>query len=119
MGVLKIYEPAMCCPTGICGPSVDSELLRISTVLEKIKKKGIIVHRYNLTNNPEVFIEHEVINRIINTDGVEALPVVIYDGTIVKKKEYPSNEALAALVNVPLKYLEKKDEVKLKGIQLK
>ena len=34
MKTMKIYEPAMCCTTGLCGVGVDSELLRVSTVLE-------------------------------------------------------------------------------------
>lgn len=45
MKKLSIYEPAMCCETGLCGVSVDSELLRISTVLNTLKNKGIIIER--------------------------------------------------------------------------
>ena len=41
MKKMNIYEPAMCCPTGVCGVGVDPELLRISTVLNNLKKKGV------------------------------------------------------------------------------
>lgn len=34
MKKMKIFEPAMCGPTGLCGMGVDPELLRISTVLD-------------------------------------------------------------------------------------
>ena len=47
---IEIFEPAMCCSTGLCGVSVDPELLRISTVLNTLKERGIEVKRYNLTN---------------------------------------------------------------------
>ena len=32
MSKLEIFDPAMCCSTGVCGPSVDPELLRVSTI---------------------------------------------------------------------------------------
>lgn len=37
MKKMKIFEPAMCCPTGICGVGVDPELLRISAALDTLK----------------------------------------------------------------------------------
>lgn len=63
-----IFDPAMCCSTGVCGPSVDKELLRVSTVLNTLKNKGILVERYNLTNNPQIFIENKVIKEVKNND---------------------------------------------------
>ena len=33
MKKMAIYEPAMCCPTGLCGVGVNPELLRISAAL--------------------------------------------------------------------------------------
>ena len=30
MKKMTIYEPAMCCSTGLCGVGVDTKLLRIS-----------------------------------------------------------------------------------------
>ena len=53
MKKMIIFEPAMCCSTGVCGPAVDKELLRVSTVLNNLKNKGILVERYNLTSNPK------------------------------------------------------------------
>lgn len=50
MKTMKIYEPAMCCPTGLCGVGVDPELLRISTVLNTLKQNGVEVQRFNLAN---------------------------------------------------------------------
>ena len=72
MKKMIIFDPAMCCSTGVCGPSVDKELLRVSTVLNTLKNKGILVERYNLTNNPQIFVDNKVINEILNTKGVEA-----------------------------------------------
>lgn len=48
MNTIKIYEPAICCPTGPCGVGVDPELLRVSTVLNTLKRNGVEVQRFNL-----------------------------------------------------------------------
>jgi hypothetical protein len=39
MKKMCIYEPALCCETGLCGVNVDPELLRISTVLNTLKMR--------------------------------------------------------------------------------
>lgn len=54
---MEIFEQAMCCPTGLCGPSIDPELLRVSTVLDTLKQHGIDVGRYNLTSAPLKFVQ--------------------------------------------------------------
>lgn len=101
-----IFEPAMCCSTGVCGPAIDPELLRISTVLNNFEKNGIKVERYNLSNNPQAFVENETITEILNKDGIDALPVTMVDGKVVKTKKYPTNEELLDFLNVAKSYLE-------------
>ena len=101
-----IFEPAMCCPTGLCGPVVDLELLRISTVISNLGKNGVKVERYNLNNNPEAFVDNIVINEILNRDGVDVLPVTIVDGKVVKTKKYPTNDELLKFLDVPESYIK-------------
>jgi hypothetical protein len=96
MSKLSIFEPAMCCETGLCGVSVDPELLRISTVFHTLKTSGIEVVRYNLTSNPVEFVRNKDINLALNQDGVAGLPITVVDGVIVKKGSYPTNEELVA-----------------------
>lgn len=100
MKKMQIFEPAMCCPTGICGVSVDPELIRISTVLNTLNKKGIEVERFNLSNTPQEFIKNNVINKLIYEKGVDVLPVTILDGEIVLSGRYPSNEEIAKLLDI-------------------
>ena len=83
MSKMKIYEPAMCCSTGVCGVGVDPELLRMSTVLNNLNKIGVVVERYNLSNAPQEFINNQKVNEFINSKGVEKLPVIIVDDEIV------------------------------------
>jgi hypothetical protein len=101
MKKMIIFDPAMCCPTGVCGPSVDPELLRVSTALNTLKKKGFLVERYNLTNNPQAYVDNKTINDLLNTDGVDILPVTMVDGAVVKTKAYPTNEEICEMLDIP------------------
>lgn len=106
MKKMIIFDPAMCCSTGVCGPGVDPELLRVSTVLNNLKNKGILVERYNLTSNPQIFVDNKTINETLEKGGIEVLPVTIVDGEIVKTKAYPSNVEFCELLEVPEDYLK-------------
>lgn len=105
MKKMIIFDPAMCCSTGVCGPSVNKELLRVSTVLNTLKNKGVLVERYNLTSNPQAFIDNKEINAILNVKGVDTLPVTMVDGIVVKEGKYPTNEEFCSLLEIPTSYL--------------
>jgi len=105
MKKMQIFEPAMCCPTGLCGVGVDPELLRISAVLNSLKKNGVTVDRFNLTDAPMEFINNEAVNKLINTHGVEKLPVTVVDGEIVITGRYPANEDFISLLQIPASLL--------------
>lgn len=100
-----IYEPAMCCSTGLCGVSVDPELLRISTVLNNLKNNGTVVTRYNLSSAPQEFVNNKEVNKLITEKGVEVLPITVVDGVIVKMKSYPTNDEFVSLLDVPKGFL--------------
>lgn len=114
MEKMIIFDPAMCCPTGLCGPVINPELLRISTVLSNLEKNGVKVERYNLNNNPQAFVDNIVVSEILNRDGVDVLPVTIVDGKIVKTKSYPTNEELIKFLDVPENYLKAKKTLEVK-----
>lgn len=105
MKKMIIFDPAMCCSTGVCGPSVNKELLRVSTVLNTLKNKGVLIERHNLTSNPQIFVDNKEINEILNTKGVESLPVIMVDGVVVKEGSYPTNEEFCSLLEIPKSYL--------------
>jgi len=106
MKKMQIFEPAMCCPTGLCGVGVDPELLRISAVLNSLKKNGVTVDRFNLTDAPMEFINNEAVNKLINdAHGVEQLPVTVVDGDIVITGRYPANEDFIRLLQIPASLL--------------
>lgn len=94
MKTMQIFEPAMCCPTGLCGVSVDPELLRISTALDTLNKHGVTVDRFNLSNAPMEFVSNKIVNDFINDKGPDGLPVTVLDGKILVSGRYPTNEEL-------------------------
>jgi len=110
MKKLKIFEPAMCCSTGLCGVGVDPELLRISTVLDTLKKHGVAVDRFNLSSAPQAFITDQTINAYINEKGPEGLPAVMVDGEIVITGRYPTNEEFTKLLDLPDNILAKQSK---------
>lgn len=113
MKKMQIFEPALCCETGLCGVSIDPELLRISTVVGALKKEGIAIERFNLNSAPMEFVTNTVINQYINEKGPEGLPAVMLDGEIVITGKYPTNEEIIKMLELPenmLKESEKDDE---------
>lgn len=110
-----IYDPAMCCSTGVCGPGVDPELIRVSTVLNNLKKNGVIVARENLTGNPQAFIENEKVSELLNVEGPEVLPIILVDGEVVKTRAYPTNEEFCTLLEVPASHIKTRLKVISKG----
>jgi chaperonin GroEL (HSP60 family) len=105
MKKMQIFEPAMCCSTGLCGVGVDPELLRISTVLNSLKKNGINIERYNLSNAPHEFINCKAVNQLISGKGVDKLPVTVLDDEIIITGRYPTNEEFVKLLNIPMSYV--------------
>lgn len=113
MKTMQIFEPAMCCSTGLCGVGIDPELLRISTVLNTLDQKGIKVERFNLSSAPQVFVTNKVVNDYIKAKGAEGLPIAVLDGEIVITGRYPSNDEFTKLLDISISLLsDSKEEIK-------
>ncbi len=106
MKKMQIFEPAMCCSTGLCGVGVDPELLRVSTVLNSLKKNGVNVERFNLTSSPQEFVNNNAVNKLINGNGVDKLPATVLDEEIIMTGRYPTNEEFVKLLNIPMNSLD-------------
>ena len=92
MKKLQLFEPAMCCSTGLCGPSIDPELLRISTLIDDLKAAGVEVERFNLNSAPAAFAENETVKNMLAVRGADALPITMLDDMVVLTDRYPTNE---------------------------
>lgn len=101
MPKIEVFDPAMCCSTGVCGPKVDSSLARFASDLEALKRAGASVTRYNLSQQPGAFIDNATVATAMQERG-ECLPLILVDGRIVAEKTYPTRDELAALAGVAL-----------------
>ena len=103
---MSIYEPAMCCDTGVCGVNVDPELVRISTVINNLKKNGITIERYNLSSEPMAFVNNNKVKDALDKNGIDRLPLILVDDDIVIEGRYPKNEEIMELLQISKDYLE-------------
>jgi len=89
MKTIQIYDPPMCCSTGVCGPDVDPDLAQFSALLNRFVAGGIAVERYSLGQQPMAFVQNPRVKALLETEGAEALPLIFWDGEIVSKGKYP------------------------------
>ena len=92
---LDVYDPAMCCSTGVCGPTVDPVLVRFGADVKWLQEHGVDVHRYNLSQNPAAFVENEIVKQALTEKGEAALPLLLVDGHEIASGEYPERSRLA------------------------
>lgn len=105
MKTIEIFDPAMCCPTGLCGPNINPELMRIAAVLETLKRKGITIARHNLRDEPQLYVSNKVVNDFLMKFGAEGLPVTLVDGEIVISKAYPTTQQLSEWTEINLDFI--------------
>lgn len=95
MPIVQVYEPAMCCSTGVCGPSVDPALVRFAADAEWLKSKGVQVERANLSQQPQAFVANNMVRETMHKQGVESLPLILIDGAVAFAGAYPTRDQLA------------------------
>jgi AhpD family alkylhydroperoxidase len=99
MSKFQVFDPAMCCSTGVCGPEVDPALVRFAADLEWLKENGLVVERFNLSQEPAAFVGNaDVVAAMRGRD--DALPLLVLDGKVVAQGAYPERAALAGLVGI-------------------
>ena len=102
---IRVFVPALCCSTGVCGPSVDPELVRFAADVDWLKKQGVTVERHNLSQEPALFATTAVVREALHR-GVGVLPMVLVEDRVVMEGGYPSRETLAALAGVVVRKLQ-------------
>jgi AhpD family alkylhydroperoxidase len=99
MSKLQVFDPAMCCSTGVCGPEVDPALVRFAADLQWLEANGVAVERFNLSHDPAAFVGNAVVAEALRGRD-DALPLLLVDGKIAAQGSYPSREVLAELVGL-------------------
>ncbi|MDF2629712.1 MAG: arsD [Symbiobacteriaceae bacterium] len=96
MSKVQVFERAMCCSTGVCGPNVDPVLVRFAADLDWLKGQGVDVERNNLSQQPLAFATAEIVKNAMHARGLKVLPMVLIDGQVAFEGAYPTRAELAA-----------------------
>lgn len=101
MKKLEVFDPAMCCSTGVCGVEVDPVLVQFAADLKWIEEQGITVERHNLGQEPQAFVANPAVVKEME-GGMDRLPILAVDGHIVSTGLYPSRQQLAQKLGITL-----------------
>lgn len=106
MSKLEVFEPAMCCPTGVCGVSVDPALVQFNADLQALEQSGVQVARHSLSHDPAAFAAHADVVKEMEA-GMDRLPIVTVDGRIVSTGMYPSKVQLMSKLGLAIPTADK------------
>ncbi len=87
---VEIFDPPMCCPTGLCGPTIDQALLDLNEMILILQSEGVSVARYQMTSHPSAFLSNAEVMKLVREKQMEALPITVVRGKVIKTGEYPT-----------------------------
>jgi hypothetical protein len=100
MKKLTVFDPAMCCDTGVCGVDADATLITFSADMDWLQKNGVSVNRFNLAQEPAAFISDPLVKAEINQHGETCLPLLVLDGEVINRGVYPDRQQLQSLLGL-------------------
>jgi len=100
MSKIRIYDPPMCCPTGVCGPGIDPGLARFAADLDWLRRRGVEVERFNLAQQPGAFATSPEVLEAMERLGDAALPMILVEGRAPSHGAYPGRAELAAMMGL-------------------
>jgi hypothetical protein len=95
---VEIFDGPMCCPTGLCGPTLDQTLLDLNEAILDLQKAGYQVARYQMTTHPQAFLGNPEVMRLVREKQMAALPIVIVRGKIIAEGRYPKLEEFQSMI---------------------
>ena len=108
MKKIEVFDPALCCSSGVCGVDADQSLISFSADVDWARQQGALIERFNLAQQPMAFVENSIVKAFLELSGQEGLPVILLDGAIVLAGRYPSRAELARWVDSTLPDAETK-----------
>lgn len=88
---IQIYDPPMCCSTGLCGTDIDPALVAFAALLKQLAEAGVTIERHNLGQQPMAFVQNPAVKAMLDQEGMESLPVMFWDGVVRLKGRYPTD----------------------------
>ena len=97
---IEVYDPAMCCSTGVCGPDVDDSLADFANDMKWLKTEGIDVKRFNLGQEPEVFKNNSLVLSRLQKEGTAVLPIIFVNDELMSEGGYPDRATLMDWIKI-------------------
>ena len=102
MSTIQVFDPPMCCSTGICGPEVDSRLVEFAADLDWLASQGVTVRRFNLAQEPMRFAGNAAVKAMLERSPEDELPAIVVDGVVASSGRYPSRDELARMAGLSI-----------------
>ncbi len=96
---VEIFDPPMCCPTGLCGPTLDETLLDVDEMVLELQTEGRTVMRYQMTSDPQAFLHNAEVMALVRELQMDALPITVVRGRVLKTGAYPTDPEVRAALN--------------------
>ncbi len=96
---IELFDPPMCCPTGLCGPTLDETLLDVNEMILTFQAEGVGVERYQMTSHPQAFLGNAAVMRLVREKQMAALPITLVRGQVIKVGAYPVLAEVRAALN--------------------
>ena len=96
---VEFFDPPMCCPTGLCGPTLDQTLLDVNEMIMTLQRDNLRVERYQMSSNPNAFLGNAEVMKLVREQQMEALPIIVVRGKVIKVGAYPSADEVKAALN--------------------
>ena len=95
MKKVQVFDPALCCSSGVCGTDVDQKQVDFTADVDWAKQNGAVIERFNLAQQPMAFAENAAVKGLLERSGEAALPITLVDGEVAFAGRYPSRDDLA------------------------
>ncbi len=96
---VELFDPPMCCPTGLCGPTLDQTLLDVNEMVLSLQRENLRVERYQMASNPNAFLSNPEVMKLVREKQLEALPITVVRGKVIKVGAYPTLEEVKAALD--------------------
>ena len=97
---IRVFEPALCCNTGVCGPELDDALVGFTADLAHLRGMGVDLQRHNLANEPLAFSSNPMVASFLRVVGSSGLPLVLVNDVTVMTGRYPDRDELLRLAGL-------------------
>ena len=107
MTTIQVFDPALCCSSGVCGADIDPSLVSFAADLDWARQQGARIERFNLAQQPMAFAENATVKSFLERAGQEALPLILVDGEVTMAGRYPNRSELSRWAGIVQPVTEK------------